>query len=162
VLTSRADEIGAFDRRLNEATMSRGAIETKFAQIEAALTERDAQIRELEEERASLSERNTELTRAVGTRESAYNRAQERIQAQDDLVQMLEGQIKAARETAAPGPRIEGSAAARTARPLDGGRRDGGGTQGHRTAAARTGHRAEPIRYRTGAGAHLKRRLNIQ
>jgi chromosome segregation ATPase len=100
VLTSRANEIGAFDRRLNEATTSRGAIETKFAQIEAALIERDAQIRELEEERASLSERNTELSRAVGTRESAYNRAQERLQAQDDLVQMLEGQIKAARETA--------------------------------------------------------------
>ncbi len=38
--------------------------------------------------------------RAVGTRESAYNRAQEKIQAQDELIQMLEGQIKAARETA--------------------------------------------------------------
>jgi len=98
VLASRADEIGAFDRRLSEATMSRGAIETKFAQIEAALIERDSQIRELEEDRATLAERNTELMRAVGTRESAYNRAQERIQAQDDLVHMLEGQIKAARE----------------------------------------------------------------
>ena len=99
-LMARADEIGAFDRRLAEATLSRGAIETKFGQIEAALAERDAQIAELDEARVMLTERNTELTRAVGTRESAYNRAQEKIQAQDELIQMLEGQMRAIRETA--------------------------------------------------------------
>jgi crescentin len=98
-LTARADEIGAFDRRLSEATMSRGAIETRFAQVETALIERDAQLKELEEANAALTERNTELLRAVNMRENAYNRAQEKIQAQDDLVQMLEDQIRAARET---------------------------------------------------------------
>jgi chromosome segregation ATPase len=99
-LTARANEIGAFERRLHETTMSRGAIETKFSQIEAALMERDVQIMDLEEAKADLTARNTELTRAVDTRENAYNRAQEKIQAQDDLVQMLEGQIRASRETA--------------------------------------------------------------
>ncbi len=99
-LAARAEEMGAFDRRLAEATLSRGAIETKLNQIEAALAERDGQISELEEARAMLTERNAELVRAVGTRESAYNRAQEKIQAQDDLVEMLEGQIRATRETA--------------------------------------------------------------
>jgi chromosome segregation ATPase len=98
-LAARADEINAFDRRLSEATLSRGAIETKFSQIETALAERDAQIQELEEKRATLTEQNLELARAVGTRESAYDRAQEKIQAQDELIQMLEGQIKATRET---------------------------------------------------------------
>ncbi len=67
--------------------------------LEAALVERDAQLRDLEEANAALTERNTELTRAVGTRENAYNRAQEKIQAQDELVQMLEDQIRASRET---------------------------------------------------------------
>ena len=32
-------------------------------------------------------------------RKSAYNRAQEKIQAQDDLIQLMDGQIRAARET---------------------------------------------------------------
>jgi chromosome segregation ATPase len=63
------------------------------------LAERDAQIKELEESNTSLTERNTELSRGVGTRESAYERAQEKIQAQDELIQMLESQIKATRET---------------------------------------------------------------
>ncbi len=99
-LAARADEIGAFDRRLSEATITRDAIETKFGQVEVALSERDGQIQELNETRASLTERNAELTRAVATRESAYNRAQEKIQSQDDLIQMLEGQIKATRQTA--------------------------------------------------------------
>ena len=99
-LAARADEIGAFERRLTESMVSRGAIETRFNQIEIALVERDAQIAELEEVHAALTERNAELIRAVGSRESAYNRAQEKIQAQDELVQMLEDQIKATRETA--------------------------------------------------------------
>ena len=47
-----------------------------------------------------LTEHNSELIRAVGTRESAYNRAQEKIQAKDELIQLLEGEIKASRETA--------------------------------------------------------------
>jgi chromosome segregation ATPase len=98
-LAARSDEINAFDRRLSEATISRGAIESKFSQIEAALAERDAQIKELEESNAALTERNAELSRGVGTRESAYERAQEKIQAQDELIQMLESQIKATRET---------------------------------------------------------------
>ena len=99
-LAARADEIGAFDRRLSETTITRDAIESKFRQIESALTDRDERIKELEEARASLAARNAELIRAVGTREGAYNRAQENIQSKDDLILMLEGQLKAARETA--------------------------------------------------------------
>jgi len=99
-LAARADEIGAFDRRLTEATITRDAIETKFAHVEVALADRDDRIRELEESRAALMAQNAELARAVGMRESAYDRAQEKIQSQDDLILMLEGEIKAERETA--------------------------------------------------------------
>ena len=99
-LAARADEIAAFDRRLAEATITRDAIETKFGQVEIALSNCDAQLQELNELRASLAERNAELARAVTTRESAYNRAQEKLQSQDELIQMLEDHIKAARQTA--------------------------------------------------------------
>jgi chromosome segregation ATPase len=99
-LAARADEISAFDRRLVEATLARSAIETKFGQIEDMLAERDEQIKALEAARESLTEQNSDLARAVGTRESAYNRAQEKIQSQDELIQMLETQIRASRETA--------------------------------------------------------------
>jgi chromosome segregation ATPase len=56
-------------------------------------------IAELDEARSTLAERASELLHAVGTRESAYNRAQEKIQSQDDLIRMLESQIKGTRET---------------------------------------------------------------
>ena len=98
-LAARADEISAYDRRLAEATLARSAIESKFGQIEAALADRDRQIAELDEARSTLAERASELLHAVGTRESAYNRAQEKIQSQDDLIHMLESQIKGTRET---------------------------------------------------------------
>jgi crescentin len=98
-LAARADEINAFDRRLSEATITRDAIETKFAQVETALADRDARIKELEESRAALMTQNAELARSVAMRESAYDRAQEKIQSQDELVQMLESEIKAERET---------------------------------------------------------------
>jgi len=99
MLAARADEISAYDRRLAEATQARSAIESKFGQIEAALADRDRQIAELDEARSTLAERASELLHAVGTRESAYNRAQEKIQSQDDLIRMLESQIKGTRET---------------------------------------------------------------
>ncbi len=99
-LAARADEINAFDRRLAEATLARSAIEVKFSQIENVLEEREAQVRELEVAHDTLTERNADLVRAVSTRESAYNRAQEKIQSQDELIQMLEQQLKGNRETA--------------------------------------------------------------
>ncbi len=99
-LAARAEEIGAFDRRLTEATVTRDAIESKFTQIEAALADRDARIKELEESRAALTAQNAELARAVAMRENAYNRSQEKIQSQDELIQILESEIKAGREAA--------------------------------------------------------------
>ncbi len=97
-LAARAEEVNSFDRRVSEAAFARAAIESKLHQLETALAQRDERIKELDELRATLSERNEELTRLSGSRENAYNRAQEKIQGQDDLIQLLEGQIKADRE----------------------------------------------------------------
>ena len=156
-LAARANEIGAFERRLTESTTSHGAIETRFSQIEAALAERDAQLRDLEEANAALAERNTELMRGVGTRESAYNRAQEKLQEQDELIEMLEDQIRGGpRDRRAADRRAQGAIAARAARPHHGGRRAGGGPQGYRAPAARD--LDDSVSSRTGAGAARRRR----
>jgi chromosome segregation ATPase len=100
-LAARADEISAFNRRVGEASRMRESIEGKFGQLEIALSERDTEIRSLEETRATLLEQNEALHKAVGTRESAFNRAQEKIQAQSDMIELLENQLRAASEATA-------------------------------------------------------------
>jgi chromosome segregation ATPase len=97
-LASRADEVSTFDRRVAEAVFNRSSVESKLAQIEAALADRDARIKELELSHASLADHNDTLVKAIGTREHAFARSQEKLQAQDDLVQLLENQLRAARE----------------------------------------------------------------
>jgi chromosome segregation ATPase len=97
-LASRADEVSAFDRRVAEAVLNRSSVESKLAQIEAALADRDARIKELELSHAAIAEHNETLVKAIGTRESAFSRAQEKLQAQDNQVQLLENQLRASRE----------------------------------------------------------------
>jgi chromosome segregation ATPase len=99
-LNARAEEIRTFERRLAEATATRNVIEGKLGQIGAGLAERDAQIRDLEQARSALAERNEAMAKAVATRESAHNRAQERIVALDERINQLEAELKASRETA--------------------------------------------------------------
>ena len=65
------------------------------------LNDRDSQIRDLEETRATLVEQNETLLKAIGTRESAFNRAQEKILAQSDMIELLENQLRAAGEATA-------------------------------------------------------------
>ena len=97
-LAARTEEINAFDRRVSEAMLTRDAIENKFGQVELVLSERDNQIRELEQSRAELAAQNDRLMKAVGTRESAYNRAQEKIQEQETLIEILQNQLRASGE----------------------------------------------------------------
>lgn len=99
-LIARAEEIRAFDRRLVDATLARNAVEGKLGQIEGALDERESQLRDVEHARATLAERNELLTKAVTTRENAYNRAQEKIATLEDRIVMLEAELKGSRETA--------------------------------------------------------------
>ena len=55
-------------------------------------------INDLEQVHATLTEQTAMLSRAVASREGAYDRAQEKIQAQSELVQLLENQLRAARD----------------------------------------------------------------
>jgi len=99
-LTARADEIRSYERRMSEATLVHNMVEGKLGQIESGLAERDAQIRDLEQARNTLAERNEALTKAVGTRESAFNRAQEKIGSLEERVELLERELKSTRNRA--------------------------------------------------------------
>jgi len=98
-LTARADEIRSYERRMSEATLIRNMVEGKLGQIESGLAERDARIHDLEQDRNMLADRNEALTKAVGTRESAFNRAQEKIGALEERLELLERELKSTRET---------------------------------------------------------------
>jgi crescentin len=97
-LSARAEEIRTFERRFAEATAMRAGVEGKLAQIETGLCERDRQIRDLEQARAVLIERNEALAKSVAGRENAYNRAQERIQGLDERIRELEVELQSTRE----------------------------------------------------------------
>jgi len=99
-LAERAEEIRAFDRRLADSTRMHAAIGEKLSQLEHTLAERDIRIKELEHARESLMEQNEALSKAVNTRESAYNHAQEHIQTLEERLQLLESELKTARQNA--------------------------------------------------------------
>lgn len=98
-LTERAEEIRAFDRRLADLTRMHSVIGEKLGLIETTLSERTSKIKELEQARATLAEQNDMLTKSVATRENAYNRAQEHIQALEERIQLLESEVKATRQS---------------------------------------------------------------
>jgi chromosome segregation ATPase len=98
-LMARADEIRTFERRVDESSTAHGNTGDKLDQVAAALAERELQIRNLEQAHAALSEQNRMLANGVSAREGAFNHAQEKIKAQAELVSLLEGQLKAARQT---------------------------------------------------------------
>jgi crescentin len=97
-LLERAEEIRAFDRRLSDSTRTHSVIGEKLGLIEEALAERNTKIKELEAARAALAEENDTLSKAVNTRESAYNRAQEHIATLEEKIQLLENEVKATRQ----------------------------------------------------------------
>jgi chromosome segregation ATPase len=98
-LMERAEEVRTFDRRLGDSTRMHSVIGEKLGLIEEALAERNARIKELDQARAGLAEQNDLLTKAVSTRENAYNRAQEHILSLEERIQLLENEAKAIRQT---------------------------------------------------------------
>jgi chromosome segregation ATPase len=97
-LMARADEIRTFERRVIETSTAHTNADEKLSQALAALAERDMQIKDFELSHRALTEQSQMLSRAVATREAAYNNAQQKIQEQSDLVELLEKQIHASRE----------------------------------------------------------------
>ena len=98
-LMARSDEIRTYERRVAETSTAHDNVADKHNGVLSMLAERDMQIKDFEMTHAALNEQTRMLTHAVATRESAYNNAQQKIQDQSDLVELLEHQLRAAQES---------------------------------------------------------------
>jgi crescentin len=96
-LIARTEEVRAFDRKSVEATISRNNAEKRLAQIEASHEQRERQIKDLEQARVALTERNNALTKALKARETALARADEKIAALTERNGHLEADVQVSR-----------------------------------------------------------------
>ena len=94
---ARAEEMRTFDRRVVDASTTNDTLAERLSSVEALLAERELQIRDLEQARTLLAEQAHKLIQAATSRERTYQGAQESIREKNDLVDLLEEQITAAR-----------------------------------------------------------------
>lgn len=99
-LASRGEEVRAFDRKVVEVTIARNAAEKKLSQIESTQQLQERQIKDLEQARSALVERNAALTNTVRARETALARAEEKIQSSAEFMARLEADIQTSRSRA--------------------------------------------------------------
>jgi len=93
-LIARTEEVRAFDRKSVEATIARNNSEKRLAQIEAQHEARERQIKDHEQARTALTERNNALTKTLKVRETAVARADEKIGALTERNGHLEADIQ--------------------------------------------------------------------
>jgi crescentin len=96
-LIARTEEVRAFDRKSVEATIARNNSEKRLAQIEGQHEARERQIRDHEQARTALAERNNALTKTLKVRETALARAEEKIAALSERNGHLEADIQVSR-----------------------------------------------------------------
>src|SRR5262249_57934508 len=96
-LIARTEEVRAFDRKSVEATIARNNSEKRLTQIEAAHEARERQIKDHEQARTALTERNNALTKTLKVRETALARAEEKIAALTERNGHLEADIQVSR-----------------------------------------------------------------
>lgn len=96
-ISSPARKRFAFDRKTVEATISRNNSEKQLAQIEAAHEARERQIKDHEQARTALTERNNALTKTLKVRETALARFEEKIAALTERNGHLEADIQVTR-----------------------------------------------------------------
>jgi crescentin len=99
-LAARADEIRAFDRKIVEATIARNSAEKKLAQLESAHEAHERQLKDVEQARAALAERNAVLARNLRTRETALARAEEKIVLSSEMMARSEAEGEESRNRA--------------------------------------------------------------
>ena len=93
----RTEEVRAFDRKSVEATIARNNAEKRLAQVEAMHEMRESHIKDIEQARAALSERNNAMTKALKAREAALVRAEEKIAALTERNGHLEADVQVSR-----------------------------------------------------------------
>jgi crescentin len=93
-LIARTEEVRAFDRKSVEATIARNNSEKRLAQIEVQHETRERQIKDHEQARIALTERNNALSKAMKMRETALARTEEKIGALTERNGHLEADIQ--------------------------------------------------------------------
>ena len=93
-LIARTEEVRAFDRKSVEATIARNNSEKRLVQIEVQHETRERQIKDHEQARIALTERNNALSKAMKMRETALARAEEKIGALTERNGHLEADIQ--------------------------------------------------------------------
>jgi crescentin len=96
-LIACTEKVRAFDRKSVEATIARNNSEKRLSQIEAMHEVRERQVKDLEQARAALSERNNAITKTLKTREAALGRAEKKIAALTERNGHLEADIQVSR-----------------------------------------------------------------
>jgi chromosome segregation ATPase len=97
-LVARTEEARNADRAAMESAFGRNKAEKKLAEMEASREAQDAQVRGLEQSRATLVERATALLNTVKKREAQLARAEERTQLLTDRVEHSEADLQASRQ----------------------------------------------------------------
>ena len=87
----------AFDRKSVEATIARNNAEKRLSQVEAMHDARERQVKDLEQARAALSERNSAVTKTLKAREAVLARADEKIAALTERNGHLEADVQVSR-----------------------------------------------------------------
>jgi len=96
-LIARTEEVRAFDRKSVEATIARNNTEKRLSQVEAMHEARERQLKDLEQARSALSERNTAVSKTLKSREAALTRAEEKIAALTERNGHLEADVQVSR-----------------------------------------------------------------
>lgn len=87
-LLARAEEIRDYDRRLSDALSERDNLQARIGDMEAERIRREAEMKDMDQARATLMERSAALTRAFVSKEAALARA-------DDATAALTAEIEA-------------------------------------------------------------------
>ena len=96
-LMLRTEETRAFDRKSVEATIARNNAEKRLAQVEAMHEARERQIKDLEQARTALTERNNAVSKTLKAREAALARAEEKFAALTERNGHLEADVQVSR-----------------------------------------------------------------
>jgi chromosome segregation ATPase len=98
-LIARAEEIRDYDRRNAEVTMERDALQARLTDLETERMQRESQLQEVEQVRATLIERSTSLARAFTAKDATLTRAEESIASLNDRIAALEAAQASERQT---------------------------------------------------------------
>ncbi len=165
-LGARSEDIRVLERKAVEATIARNATEKIVERLTAARDGLDAKTRELEQGRASLTERSNSLAETLKARETSLAHAEQKIKSLTDRIAEIEvdaGAYRAKTERRIDELNASPSARARRTRRCPG--RTGDDPQGLRVAATRHVGRAGSAaewRHPRGGPRHRQRAAEIE